>query len=66
LFRSSTAGANADKAGGAFAPLPALPSRLQEQLRQSFDPNGVFNTGRLLPRSFSAHLSNSLASAARA
>ncbi len=66
LFRSSTAGADADKAGGAFAPLPALPSRLQEQLRQSFDPNGVFNTGRLLPRSFSAHLSNSLASAARA
>jgi FAD/FMN-containing dehydrogenase len=36
-------------AHGAFAPLSPLHARIQSQLRASFDPNGVFHTGRLLP-----------------
>jgi glycolate oxidase FAD binding subunit len=57
LFRASTQGGNADKQVGAFSPLGPLQAQLQERLRHAFDPQGVFHTGRLLPRSFQSHLS---------
>jgi glycolate oxidase FAD binding subunit len=49
LFRTSPAHGAADLAHGAFAPLSPLQARIQAQLRASFDPHGVFHTGRLLP-----------------
>lgn len=43
LFRSN------DKSAGAFAPLKAPLDRIHRELKKSFDPNGVFNPGRLYP-----------------
>ena len=39
-----------DKSAGAFAPLKAPLDRIQRQLKAAFDPDGIFNPGRLLPR----------------
>ena len=39
----------ADKASGAFAPLKAPLDRIHRELKKSFDPNGVFNPGRMYP-----------------
>ena len=38
-----------DKAVGAFAPLAPAAARMQRELQRAFDPDGVFNPGRLLP-----------------
>ena len=38
-----------DKAPGAFAPVSPASMRIHERLKQSFDPEGVFNPGRLYP-----------------
>lgn len=38
-----------DKSVGAFAPLAPAAARLQRELQRAFDPDGVFNPGRLLP-----------------
>lgn len=43
LFRAN------DKSAGAFAPLKAPLDRIHRELKKSFDPNGVFNPGRLYP-----------------
>ena len=43
LFRS------ADKSAGVFAPLAAPLDRIHRELKRSFDPQGVFNPGRLYP-----------------
>lgn len=34
---------------GVFAPLPPVQLRLQQQLKRAFDPDGLFNPGRLYP-----------------
>ncbi|MSQ56211.1 MAG: glycolate oxidase subunit GlcE [Limnohabitans sp.] len=47
LFRTSQANADADKKVGVFTPLPAVKSKIQQQLQQQMDPMGVFNTGRI-------------------
>ena len=36
-----------DKTAGAFAPLPAPQLRIQRELQRAFDPEGIFNPGRL-------------------
>ena len=38
-----------DKSPGAFSPLSSVSMRIQERLKRSFDPEGVFNPGRLYP-----------------
>ena len=38
-----------DKAGGVFASLPAPLMEVHRRLKQSFDPYGVFNPGRMYP-----------------
>jgi len=38
-----------DKSGGVFAPLPPALMEVHRRLKQSFDPYGVFNPGRLYP-----------------
>ena len=38
-----------DKAGGVFSPLPAPLMEVHRRLKQSFDPYGVFNPGRMYP-----------------
>ncbi|MBK8529031.1 MAG: glycolate oxidase subunit GlcE [Rubrivivax sp.] len=38
-----------DKSPGAFAPLSLPLERIQKQLKAAFDPDGVFNAGRLYP-----------------
>jgi glycolate oxidase FAD binding subunit len=38
-----------DKSGGAFAPLAPPLDRIHRDLKQAFDPDGVFNPGRLVP-----------------
>lgn len=38
-----------DKRGGVFAPLSAPLLRIHRELKKSFDPQGVFNPGRLYP-----------------
>ena len=38
-----------DKSPGAFSPVSSVSMRIQERLKQSFDPEGVFNRGRLHP-----------------
>ena len=38
-----------DKAGGVFAPLSPALMEVHRRLKQSFDPYGVFNPGRLYP-----------------
>ena len=43
LFRGATA------ADAIFTPLDATQQRLQRQLKSAFDPNGLFNRGRLYP-----------------
>lgn len=43
LFRA------ADKSAGAFTPLPAVLMRLHRELKQAFDPAGIFNPGRMYP-----------------
>ncbi len=44
LFRAQ------NKAAGAFAPLASPLDRIHRELKKSFDPDGVFNPGRLYPR----------------
>ena len=43
LFRA------ADKSSGAFTPLAPALARIHQQLKKSFDPQGLFNPGRLYP-----------------
>ena len=43
LFRA------ADKSAGAFAPLSPPLDRIHRELKRAFDPDGVFNPGRLVP-----------------
>jgi len=43
LFRAS------DKSAGVFAPLPPVLLRLHRELKQAFDPSGIFNPGRMYP-----------------
>jgi glycolate oxidase FAD binding subunit len=38
-----------DKSGGVFSPLPPALMEVHRRLKQSFDPYGVFNPGRLYP-----------------
>jgi glycolate oxidase FAD binding subunit len=38
-----------DKSAGAFAPLKPPMDRIQRGLKAAFDPDGIFNPGRLLP-----------------
>ena len=38
-----------DKSAGAFAPLKPPLDRIQRNLKLAFDPEGIFNVGRLLP-----------------
>jgi FAD/FMN-containing dehydrogenase len=55
VMRAAAAGAGghatlvraADKPAGAFAPLPAALMRIHRNLKLAFDPDGVFNPGRL-------------------
>ena len=47
LFRASLAHAEVDKAAGVNTPLAPVQQRIQQQLQQQFDPQGVFATGRL-------------------
>ena len=49
LFRASAAHAKADKLVGVNSPLDPVQQRIQQQLQQQFDPQGVFATGRLYP-----------------
>ena len=43
LFRGT------DKRAGVFAPLSRPLERIQRELKAAFDPDGVFNRGRLYP-----------------
>ncbi len=43
LYRS------ADRSAGVFTPLKAPLDRIQRELKRSFDPDGLFNPGRLYP-----------------
>ncbi|WP_077034267.1 glycolate oxidase subunit GlcE [Pelomonas sp. KK5] len=43
LFRAQ------DKSAGVFAPLSAPLARIHRELKKSFDPQGVFNRGRMYP-----------------
>jgi glycolate oxidase FAD binding subunit len=43
LFRAS------DRSVAAFAPLPPVIARLHRELKNAFDPAGIFNPGRLAP-----------------
>jgi glycolate oxidase FAD binding subunit len=38
-----------DKSAGVFTPLPAPLDRITRELKQQFDPAGIFNRGRLYP-----------------
>jgi glycolate oxidase FAD binding subunit len=38
-----------DKRAGALAPLPPVQQRIQRELKESFDPERLFNPGRLYP-----------------
>jgi FAD/FMN-containing dehydrogenase len=38
-----------DRSGGVFTPLDAVLMRIHRSLKQSFDPAGIFNRGRLYP-----------------
>ena len=49
LFRASAAHAEVDKIAGVNTPLDAVQERIQRQLQQQFDPQGVFATGRMHP-----------------
>ena len=43
LFRAT------DKSAGAFAPLAPPLDRIHRELKKAFDPDGIFNLGRLVP-----------------
>jgi hypothetical protein len=48
LFRlSAGAGAETDAGAPIFEPLDSTQQRIQSALQAEFDPDGVFNTGRL-------------------
>ena len=47
LFRTSQAHGEADRAVGVFTPLSAVQLRIQQALLREFDPQGLFNPGRL-------------------
>jgi glycolate oxidase FAD binding subunit len=47
LFRTSSAGGEADKSVGVFSALPAVQRRIQTELQRQFDPHGLFATGRM-------------------
>ena len=38
-----------DKSAGVFAPLSPPLARIHRELKRAFDPDGVFNPGRLYP-----------------
>jgi glycolate oxidase FAD binding subunit len=38
-----------DKSAGVFAPLPAVQARVHRQMKDAFDPERIFNPGRLYP-----------------
>jgi glycolate oxidase FAD binding subunit len=38
-----------DRSAGVFTPLDAVTARIHQRLKQSFDPAGIFNPGRLVP-----------------
>ena len=46
LFRSDAALKNA---AGAFQPLSPVLAKIHRNLKQAFDPAGVFNRGRMYP-----------------
>jgi glycolate oxidase FAD binding subunit len=48
LFRTSLAHGDADRVVGVFTPLSAVQWRIQQALLREFDPQGLFNPGRLL------------------
>ena len=48
LFRTSQAHGDADRAVGVFTPLSAVQLRIQQALMREFDPQGLFNPGRLI------------------
>ena len=54
LFRISQAHGEADRAVGVFTPLSAVQLRIQQALLREFDPQGLFNPGRLLPAAATA------------
>ena len=54
LFRTSQAHGDADRAVGVFTPLSAVQLRIQQALLREFDPQGLFNPGRLLPAAATA------------
>jgi glycolate oxidase FAD binding subunit len=39
-----------DKEQGVFQPLPPAVEKIHRKLKASFDPNGIFNRGRMYPR----------------
>ena len=39
----------ADSSAGVFTPLPSPLARIHRELKRAFDPDGVFNPGRLYP-----------------
>jgi glycolate oxidase FAD binding subunit len=39
-----------DKEDGVFQPLPLAVEKIHRKLKASFDPNGIFNCGRMYPR----------------
>ncbi len=47
LFRTSSAGGEADRSVGVFSPLPPVQRRIQTELQRQFDPHGLFATGRM-------------------
>jgi glycolate oxidase FAD binding subunit len=46
LFKASAVHGDADKRVGAFTPLNDVQQRIQNQLKQQFDPVGIFNPHR--------------------
>lgn len=47
LFKTSAAHGDADKSVGVFTPLDDVQQRIQNQLKQQFDPAGIFNPQRM-------------------
>jgi glycolate oxidase FAD binding subunit len=46
LFKTSTVHGDEDKRVGVFTPLNSVHERIQNQLKQQFDPSGIFNPHR--------------------
>ncbi|MEY4016396.1 MAG: hypothetical protein RLZZ189_193 [Pseudomonadota bacterium] len=46
LFKTSTVHSDEDKGVGVFTPLNIVHARIQNQLKQQFDPAGIFNSHR--------------------